>query len=47
MEAVKSDSDWKLAFPVTEKEVKEDKLDLTDSQKNSLEKLACKRKISD
>jgi ribonucleoside-diphosphate reductase alpha chain len=33
MEAVKSDSDWKLAFPVTEKEVKEDKLDLTDPQK--------------
>ncbi len=33
MEAVKSDSDWKLAFPVTEKEVKEDKLDLIDSQK--------------
>ena len=27
MEAVKSDSDWKLAFPVTEKEVKEDMLD--------------------
>ena len=47
MEAVKSDLDWKLAFPVTEKEVKEDMLDLTNSQKNSLEKLACKRKIFD
>jgi len=33
MEAVKADSDWKLAFPITEKEVKEDMLDLTDSQK--------------
>ena len=33
MEAVKSDSDWKLAFPITEKEAKEDMLDLTDSQK--------------
>ena len=33
MEAVKSDSDWKLAFPVTEKEVKEDMLDLKDAQK--------------
>jgi len=31
MEAVKSDADWKLAFPVTEKEAKEDKLDLKDS----------------
>ena len=31
MEAVKSDTDWKLAFPVTEKEAKEDKLDLKDS----------------
>ena len=33
MEAVKSDADWKLAFPITEKESKEDMLDLTDSQK--------------
>ena len=33
MEAVKSNSDWQLAFPVTEKEAKEDKLDLTDSKK--------------
>jgi len=33
MEAVKSDSDWKLAFPVTEKEVKEDMLDLTNPKK--------------
>ena len=31
MEAVKADTDWKLAFPVTEKEAKEDKLDLKDS----------------
>jgi ribonucleoside-diphosphate reductase alpha chain len=31
MEAVKSDTDWKLAFPVTEKEAKEDKLDLKNS----------------
>ena len=28
MEAVKSDKDWKVAFPVTAKEAKEDKLDL-------------------
>ena len=33
MEAVKSNSDWQLAFPVTEKEAKEDELDLTDSKK--------------
>lgn len=33
MEAVKSDSDWKLAFPVTEKEAKQDNLDLKDSEK--------------
>ena len=32
MEAVKSDSDWQLAFPVTEKEAKEDILNLTDSK---------------
>ena len=31
MEAVKSNADWKLAFPVTEKEAKEDSLDLKDS----------------
>ena len=31
MEAVKADTDWKLAFPVTEKEAKEDKLDIKDS----------------
>ncbi|MDC1011124.1 adenosylcobalamin-dependent ribonucleoside-diphosphate reductase [Methylophilaceae bacterium] len=30
MEAVKSDGDWKLAFPLTEKEAKEDKIDLKD-----------------
>ena len=30
MEAVKADADWKLAFPVTEKEAKEEKLDLDD-----------------
>ena len=30
MEAVQSESDWKLAFPVTDKEVKTDKLDLKD-----------------
>ena len=33
MEAVKSDSDWQLAFPVTEKEAKQDELDLTDTKK--------------
>tara|TARA_B100000035_G_scaffold126718_1_gene107857 strand:+ start:16302 stop:18461 length:2160 start_codon:yes stop_codon:yes gene_type:complete len=33
MEAVKSDSDWKLAFPVTEKEAKQDNLNLKDSEK--------------
>jgi ribonucleoside-diphosphate reductase alpha chain len=32
MEAVKSDSDWQLAFPVTEKEAKEDLLNLTDAK---------------
>ena len=30
MEAVKGDTEWKLAFPVTEKEAKVDGLDLTD-----------------
>ena len=30
MEAVKSDGDWKLAFPLTKKEAKEDKIDLKD-----------------
>ncbi|MAS00281.1 MAG: ribonucleoside-diphosphate reductase, adenosylcobalamin-dependent [Nitrosomonadales bacterium] len=33
MEAVKSDSDWQLAFPVTEKEAKDDELNLTDTKK--------------
>ena len=33
MEAVKADDDWKLAFPVTSKESKEEKLDLNDSSK--------------
>ena len=33
MEAVKSDSDWKLAFPVTDKEAKQDNLDLKDLKK--------------
>ena len=33
MEAVKSDSDWQLAFPVTEKEAKDDELNLTDTDK--------------
>mgnify|MGYP006092423733 FL=1 len=33
MEAVKSDSDWQLAFPVTEKEAKDDELNLTDTNK--------------
>jgi len=31
MEAVKSDSEWRLAFPVNKKEVEADKLDLDDS----------------
>jgi ribonucleoside-diphosphate reductase alpha chain len=30
--AVKEDTDWKLSFPVTEKEVKEDKLDLYNTE---------------
>ena len=30
--AVKEDTDWKLSFPVTEKEVKEDKLDLYNAE---------------
>ncbi len=33
MEAVKSDSEWKLAFPVTAKEVQTDELDVNDSSK--------------
>ncbi|MGA0976095.1 MAG: adenosylcobalamin-dependent ribonucleoside-diphosphate reductase [Methylophilaceae bacterium] len=33
MEAVKSDGNWKLAFPVTEKEAKQDNLDLNDPEK--------------
>ena len=32
MEAVKIDGDWKLAFPVTAKEVKEDQLDLKNNE---------------
>jgi ribonucleoside-diphosphate reductase alpha chain len=32
MEAVKSDQDWKLAFPVTEKEATSENLDLNDSE---------------
>ncbi len=32
MQAVKTDQPWPLSFPVTEKEVKLDKLDLTNSQ---------------
>jgi ribonucleoside-diphosphate reductase alpha chain len=32
IEAVKADGDWKLAFPVSEKEVKTDKIDLTDAE---------------
>jgi ribonucleoside-diphosphate reductase alpha chain len=31
MEAVKANADWPLSFPVTEKEAKQDGLDLTDS----------------
>jgi ribonucleoside-diphosphate reductase alpha chain len=30
MEAVKNEGDWKLSFPVTDKEVREDELDLND-----------------
>ncbi len=33
MQAVKNDADWPLAFPVTRKEVEEDKLDLSDPNK--------------
>ena len=32
MEAVKNESDWKLSFPVTEKEAREDKLDVNDPE---------------
>lgn len=32
MEAVKADQDWKLAFPVTEKEATSENLDLNDSE---------------
>jgi ribonucleoside-diphosphate reductase alpha chain len=31
MQAVKSDADWKLAFPVTPKELEQDRLDLDDA----------------
>ena len=31
MEAVKADSEWKLAFPVTEKEAEQDNLDISDN----------------
>jgi ribonucleoside-diphosphate reductase alpha chain len=30
MQAVKSDADWKLAFPITPKELEQDKLDVSD-----------------
>jgi len=33
MEAVEANADWPLAFPMTEKEVEEDGIDLTDSAK--------------
>lgn len=33
IEAVKSNSDWPLVFPVTEKEIKADQIDLTDTSK--------------
>jgi ribonucleoside-diphosphate reductase alpha chain len=33
MEAVKAEADWKLAFPVTEKEAKTDELDVNDVSK--------------
>ncbi len=32
MEAVKNDGDWKLSFPVTEKEAREDKLDVNNPE---------------
>ncbi len=32
VEAVKNDSPWKLSFPLTEKEVKQDELDLNDTE---------------
>ncbi len=32
VEAVKSDGPWKLSFPLTEKEVKQDELDLNDAE---------------
>jgi ribonucleoside-diphosphate reductase alpha chain len=32
MQAVMNDADWKLAFPVTQKEVDDDELDLTDKK---------------
>ena len=32
MEAVKADGEWKLAFPVTEKEAKEDQIDLKNNE---------------
>ena len=31
MQAVKQDGDWQLAFPVTEKELDDDGLDVSDS----------------
>jgi len=42
MLAVKNDQPWPLSFPVTEKEVKLDKLDLTDSSKIIWRDLAVK-----
>jgi len=32
MEAVKADGEWKLAFPITEKEAKEDQIDLKNNE---------------
>ena len=32
MEAVKAEGDWKLAFPITEKEAKEDQIDLKNNE---------------
>ena len=41
VEAVKNDRPWSLSFPVTEKEVKSDNLDLTDSKQIIWRDLPC------
>ena len=43
MQAVINEDDWKLAFPVTQKEVEQDELDISDKQPVRLARVAGSR----